>query len=172
MTRGALGDGETGGLDGPGLRKCLERLAVAAYATVPTMGVGDKVEALFLHMGLAEKLIEATRAAPRRARSAPRADEENPAALPPVVQPGGRPQIAPRPDVVDASAAVAPTRIRGSGDYYYPGGDVADLDFMCHVLDDAVADARAIASPTPSTTPTPTTPTTPATPTTPTSTSP
>ena len=70
--RGALGDGETGGLDGPGLRKCLERLAVAAYATVPTMGVGDKVEALFLHMGLAEKLIEATRAAPRRARSAPR----------------------------------------------------------------------------------------------------
>ena len=124
VTRGALGDGETGGLDGPGLRKCLERLAVAAYATVPTMGVGDKVEALFLHMGLAEKLIEATRAAPRRARSAPRADEEHPAALPPVVQPGGRPQIAPRPDVVDASAAVAPTRIRGSGDYYYPGGDV------------------------------------------------
>ncbi|KAH8095776.1 hypothetical protein JL720_3100 [Aureococcus anophagefferens] len=46
VTRGALGDGETGGLDGPGLKRCLERLAVAAYATVPTMGVGDKVEAL------------------------------------------------------------------------------------------------------------------------------
>jgi hypothetical protein len=54
--------------------------------------------------------------------------------------------------------------------------DPADLpdefDFMRDLLDDAVDEARAIASPTPSTTPTPTTPTTPATPTTPTSTSP
>ena len=40
---------------------------------------------------------------------------------------------------------------------------LADLDFMCHRLDEAVADARAGASPTPSATPTPTTPTTPAT---------
>ena len=47
-----------------------------------------------------------------------------------------------------------------------------ELEFLGDFLDDAVADARATASPTPSTTFTPTTPTTPATPTTPTSTSP
>jgi len=54
--------------------------------------------------------------------------------------------------------------------------DKADMPDEFHFLDgfleDAVDEARAIASPTPSMTPTPTTPTTPATPTTPTSTSP
>ena len=49
------------GLDEANLSRALARVACAAYAAVPTMGVGDKVGALFIHMGLAERLVEAAR---------------------------------------------------------------------------------------------------------------
>ena len=57
VCRSVLGDSEAGGFAEAGFHLCLERLALAAYATVPTMSVGDKLEALLIHMGLAEKLI-------------------------------------------------------------------------------------------------------------------
>ena len=61
MCRATLGESDTSGLDEANLSRALARVACAAYAAVPTMGVGDKVEALFIHMGLAERLVEAAR---------------------------------------------------------------------------------------------------------------
>jgi len=61
VCRATLGESDTSGLDEANLSRALARVACAAYAAVPTMGVGDKVEALFIHMGLAERLVEAAR---------------------------------------------------------------------------------------------------------------
>mmetsp|Transcript_32492 Transcript_32492/g.100558 ORF Transcript_32492/g.100558 Transcript_32492/m.100558 type:complete len:468 (-) Transcript_32492:58-1461(-) len=55
------------GFDEANLSRALARIAVAAYAAVPNLGVGDKVEALFIHMGLAERLVERARAAKPKA---------------------------------------------------------------------------------------------------------
>ena len=61
MSSHTLGSRTRAGLDEANLSRALARVACAAYAAVPTMGVGDKVEALFIHMGLAERLVEAAR---------------------------------------------------------------------------------------------------------------
>ena len=61
VCRATLGESDGSGLDEANLSRALARVACAAYAAVPTMGVGDKVEALFIHMGLAERLVEAAR---------------------------------------------------------------------------------------------------------------
>lgn len=67
VCRATLAEHDVHGLDEANLSRALARVACAAYAAVPTMGVGDKVEALFIHMGLAERLVEAA----RQARPAP-----------------------------------------------------------------------------------------------------